>query len=63
LLARFLKAQAEGKPQAASLKAAKAGPMPDLSGGYKYLKLERMSYYVNKDAYRRAVRAASAALA
>ncbi|MCZ4498270.1 MAG: monooxygenase [Marmoricola sp.] len=29
---------------------------PDLSGGYKYLGLERMSYYVNKDAYRGAVR-------
>jgi hypothetical protein len=33
------------------------GPRPDLSGGYKYLHLERMSYYVNKDAYRAAVRA------
>ncbi|MGJ0558371.1 flavin-containing monooxygenase [Methylocystis sp.] len=29
---------------------------PDLSGGYKYLGLERMAYYVNKDAYRSAVR-------
>ena len=28
------------------------GPRPDLSGGYHYLGLERMSYYVNKDAYR-----------
>ncbi|MEO6941970.1 MAG: NAD(P)-binding domain-containing protein [Terrimesophilobacter sp.] len=26
---------------------------PDLTGGYHYLALERMSYYVNKDAYRR----------
>ena len=34
-----------------------AGPRPDLSGGYKYLGLERMAYYVNKDAYRRTVRA------
>ena len=33
-------------------------PWPDLTGGYHYLGLERMSYYVNKDAYRRAVRAA-----
>ena len=38
-------------------------PSPDLSGGYKYLKLERMAYYVHKDSYRRAVREASAALA
>ena len=35
---------------------------PDLTGGYNYLGLERMSYYVNKDAYRAAVRAASASL-
>lgn len=35
---------------------------PDLTGGYKYLGLERMSYYVNKDAYRHAVRDATAAL-
>ena len=32
------------------------GPPPDLSGGYHYLGLERMAYYVNKDAYRGAVR-------
>lgn len=37
-------------------------PWPDLTGGYRYLGLERMSYYVNKDAYRRAVREAAAAL-
>lgn len=34
---------------------------PDLTGGYKYLGLERMSYYVNKDAYRNAVRGEVAA--
>jgi len=37
-------------------------PWPDLTGGYHYLGLERMSYYVNKDAYRGAVRAATQAL-
>ena len=63
LLARYFKAQADGKPQAAALKAAKAGPPRDLSGGYRYLKLERMAYYVNKDAYRQAVREAAAKLA
>lgn len=35
---------------------------PDLTAGYRYLGLERMSYYVNKDAYRSAVRAETAAL-
>ena len=63
LMARFFKAQAEGSPRADALRQAKAGPQPDLSGGFKYLKLERMAYYVHKDTYRNAVRAASAALA
>jgi cation diffusion facilitator CzcD-associated flavoprotein CzcO len=63
LIARFLKAQAEGSPRAEELRRAKAGPPPDLSGGYRYLKLERMAYYVHKDTYRAAVRRAAAALA
>lgn len=29
---------------------------PDMTAGYKYLGLDRMSYYVNKDAYRGAVK-------
>ncbi len=43
--------------QQAALRERVRGPRPDLSGGYHYLGLERMSYYVNKDAYRSAVRA------
>jgi hypothetical protein len=31
-------------------------PWPDLTGGYRDLGLDRMAYYVNKDAYRGAVR-------
>lgn len=31
-------------------------PWPDVTGGYRYLGLDRMAYYVNKDAYRGAVR-------
>jgi len=64
LVARYLKALDAGAPQATALKTAKAGPpasWPDLSGGYQYLRLERMAYYVNKDAYRKAVRAAAQA--
>lgn len=63
LAARYFKVQAEGSPQAQAFTQAKAGPSPDLSGGYRYLKLERMAYYVNKDVYRRTVRAAAARLA
>ncbi|MGO1801347.1 MAG: flavin-containing monooxygenase [Microbacteriaceae bacterium] len=32
-------------------------PWPDVTGGYRYLALDRMSYYVNKDAYRGTVQA------
>lgn len=60
LIARVF--QSLGTPQGRAFQAAKHGPPPDLSGGYKYLKLERMAYYVNKDSYRRAVRAAAKAL-
>ncbi|MFJ2544434.1 flavin-containing monooxygenase [Microbacterium sp. NPDC087589] len=31
-------------------------PWPDLTGGYRYLGIDRMAYYVNKDAYRGAAR-------
>ena len=60
LIARVFKNQGTEKGRA--FEAAKLGPPPDLSGGYKYLKLERMAYYVHKDTYRSAVRAASRAL-
>ena len=61
-MARFFKAQAEGSPRAEALRQAKADSPPDLSGGFKYLQLERMEYYVHKDTYRNAVRAAAAAM-
>ncbi|MGE0096773.1 MAG: flavin-containing monooxygenase [Hydrogenophaga sp.] len=63
LVARYFKGLDEGKASALALKAAKTGPPPDLSGGYKYLQLERMAYYVNKDVYRATVRKATEALA
>jgi len=63
LIARYFKALGEGSPAATALTQAKAGPPPDMSGGYHYLKLERMAYYVNKDVYRRTVRRAAEALA
>lgn len=62
LVARFFKAQHDAPARAARFAARLAGPMPDLSGGFNYLKLERMAFYVNKDVYRRTVRAASAEL-
>ncbi len=62
LVAAYLDARRRRPERAAALDAAIAGPRPDLTGGYRYLGLERMSYYVNKDAYRRCVRAATEAL-
>ena len=56
LVASYLRARTANPAAARDLEARVAGPRPDLSGGYRYLGLERMSYYVNKDAYRRTVR-------
>lgn len=55
LVAKVIRAQDQAPDAAAEFAARVAGPAPDLSGGYRYLRLDRMSYYVNKDAYRRAV--------
>lgn len=62
LVAAYLDAQQSNPAAAAEVDQRAAGPRPDLSGGYKYLKLSRMAYYVNKDAYRTAVCAEIAAL-
>lgn len=48
--------------QAEFRRTVATAPWPDLTGGYKYLGLARMSYYVNKDAYRSAVKKAIGAL-
>lgn len=62
LVAQYLRGHRADSAAARALTARKAGPQPDLSGGYRYLKLERMAYYVHKDTYRRALRSAIAAL-
>ena len=62
--AELIAAYLAGSPeQQAAFRARVADePWPDLTGGYRYLGLERMSYYVNKDAYRSAVADATARL-
>ncbi|MFT3798410.1 flavin-containing monooxygenase [Microbacterium sp.] len=60
LIAAYLSASAQA--QAEFRRRVATEPWPDLTGGYHYLGLDRMSYYVNKDAYRGAVRRAVAAL-
>lgn len=56
LVAAYLAARRDAPDAARALQQRVHGPRPDLSGGYHYLRLDRMAYYVNKDAYRRAVR-------
>jgi hypothetical protein len=62
VVARYFKGLALGTPQAGAFQQACQGPSPDLSGGYHYLKLERMSCYVNKEVYRRTMRETAATL-
>jgi hypothetical protein len=57
LLAAYLAAVERDPASAQRFRARVTGaPWPDLTGGYRYLGLDRMAYYVNKDAYRGAVR-------
>jgi cation diffusion facilitator CzcD-associated flavoprotein CzcO len=62
MVAAYLTARRDAPERARALEERARGPRPDLSGGYDYLRVERMSYYVNKDAYRAAVRAETARL-
>ena len=41
--------------KADALREIKKEPFPDMRGGWKYLKLDRMAYYVHKDTYRKAL--------
>ena len=53
LVALYLKRRAEGHPAAQRLaRTAQQRASENLDGGYRYLKLSRMAYYVHKDSYR-----------
>ncbi|MCQ2000691.1 flavin-containing monooxygenase [Arthrobacter zhaoxinii] len=52
LAAAYLAAQQQAPAAAGEFRQLLAGESPDVTGGYRYLGLDRMSYYVNKDAYR-----------
>jgi hypothetical protein len=62
LVAAYIKGLANKKPSALAFQTRKKGKNPDMSGGYKYLALERMSYYVHKETYRNLIRKNAAAL-
>lgn len=56
MVARYLKQRAAGHPAAAELdRLKKTGAGQPLDGGYHYLRVSRMAYYVNKDSYRETV--------
>lgn len=57
LIAAYLRAEVDHPERTSLFRRRVNVPWPDLTGGYRYLGLERMAYYVNKDAYRGTVRA------
>lgn len=63
LVAAYLRAHAAGTPAARRIKALKRERSGiRLDGGYQYLKLDRMAYYVHKDSYRTTVKRLTAEL-
>ncbi len=52
LVAEFIQASSERPGQAEEMWRRVNGPRPDLFAGYHYRQLDRLPYYVNKDAYR-----------
>lgn len=57
LVAAYIRGIAAGTPAARALKVRKRERAAErLDGGFKYLKLDRMAYYVHKDSYRTTVR-------
>ena len=63
VMALYFKGLDAGQAKALAFSKARQGPSPDLSGGYRYLKVERMACYVNKDVYRDTMRQTAAELA
>jgi cation diffusion facilitator CzcD-associated flavoprotein CzcO len=63
VMALYFKGLDAGQAKALAFSKARQGPSPDLSGGYSYLKVERMACYVNKDVYRNTMRQTAAELA
>ena len=63
VMARYFKGLDAGQAKALAFSKARQGPSPDLSAGYRYLKVERMACYVNKDVYRDTMRQTAAELA
>ena len=56
LVAELISAERDAPARADAMWERIQGPSPDLFGGYNYRQLDRIPFYVNKDAYRREIR-------
>ena len=54
LVAKYIKANEENSPKAKAFNEKKKIPKR-LTGGFNYIKLDRMAFYVHKDTYRKAI--------
>ncbi len=63
MVARYIEGCDRDTPAARRLRQTKQEPFPDMRGGWPYLALDRMAYYVHKDTYRKTVRRHIAELA
>lgn len=57
MVARFIRACEVGDKSADKIRELKRHGATDISGGFNYLKLDRMAYYVHKDTFLKEVRA------
>ena len=55
LIARYINGIERHHAAAVAFQQLKHEPFPDMRGGVRYLKLDRMAYYVHKDTYRTTV--------
>ena len=53
LVARYIRACERDTGAARRFRELKKEPFPNMRGGYNYLKLDRMAFYVHKDTYRK----------
>ena len=56
LVARYLAGLDAGSTRAEAFRELKSEPFPDMRGGWNYLPLDRMAFYVHKDTYRNTLR-------
>jgi hypothetical protein len=62
LVARFISENEKNSEKARKFIERKKEPFPALNGGFNYIKLDRMAFYVHKDTYREAVNKAISSL-